>query len=267
MSPLSVTVEQYVLSVDAAETIRAVLDTTDTRGGDRLAAALRLAASAWPVYATTLNDLVANHGRNPQPTDGTPQPEVSAATVDAALAELARAAMVRVHRLWTETATEAYLSEGRRLSLVHVPSRFTLVRTERRPDLPAAWDGWRIAERTRPVPAGWYVIGEVGDLGTDLVGIGKLDPAIADDHADAGELAERLAGALAETDGFSASRCEAGCHACHATWYAEGGSWHFTPDDDADAAAWDYDDATGFRNDGTITCPACGTGRVGFMVI
>jgi hypothetical protein len=263
MSPLEVTVEQYALSVDAADTVRAVLETTDTDRGDLLAAALRLAASAAAVYVTDLNEVVASGGLPPS----APSAQVSASTVDGVLAELASSGAVGVHHLWAETSTDAYLSEGRRFTAVWVRRPFVAVRVEHAPGLPARWEGWRIAERTRIVPAGWYLLGEVGDVVTRLVGAGMLHLPESGD-ADAAAVAEGLAGRLVETDGFGASRCDAGCRACGARWYAESGSWHFTPDSsrDTDVPAWEFDDAEDFRDDGTIACPACGSGRAGFLI-
>src|SRR5947207_1039015 len=129
MSPLHVTVEQYTLQVDAAESVRAVLDAIDTAHGDRLVAALRLLAdSTSPLYVADLNELVANRGLippAPPPGQETP-PQVSASTVDDALTELARVGAVNVHPVWTETSTEAYLSEGRTFTLVQVPRPLVL---------------------------------------------------------------------------------------------------------------------------------------------
>ncbi|WP_410670642.1 hypothetical protein [Amycolatopsis sp. cmx-4-68] len=49
-------------------------------------------------------------------------------------------------------------------------------------------------------------------------------------------------------------------------WSAESGSWHFRPDD-CDADAWDFDDAAEIDDEsGTVACPACATGRVGFSI-
>src|SRR6266498_3060387 len=110
MSPLDVTVEQYTLSVDAAESVRAVLETTDIARGGRLVAALHLLAeSTSPLYVVDLNELVANRGLPPAPPPGQepPLPGLSASTVDGALAELARVGAVNVHPVWTETSTEA----------------------------------------------------------------------------------------------------------------------------------------------------------------
>ncbi len=268
MSPLEVTVEQYTLSVDAADTVRAVLETTDTGRGDRLAAALHLVAnSPSPLYATDLNELVARRGLPPStPRGPEPPPQVSASTVDGALAELARIGAVSVHPLWAETSTEAYLSEGRRFTLVRVLRPLVLIRIEHAADLHPAWQGWRIAARTRIVPAGWYLLGEVGDVGSRLIGAGRLDIPEPDGDLDAAAVVEGLTYKLVETDGFGASRCDAGCRACRTRWYAESGSWHFTPDSTEGAPAWDYDDADDFHDDGTIACPACGNGRVGFLV-
>jgi hypothetical protein len=268
MSPLHVTVEQYTLSIDAADTVRAVLQATDTAHGDRIAAALHLLAeSTAPLYVADLNELVAHRGLPPAPPPGQePPPPVSASTVDDALAELARVGAVTVHPVWTETSTEAYLSEGRRFTLVQVLRPLVLIRTEHAPNLNPAWHGWRIAERTSTVPAGWYLLGETGDITSQLIGAGKLHIPEPDHDTDAQALAEALTYKLVETDGFGASRCDARCNTCHTRWYAESGSWHFTPDTTHSAPAWDYDHADGFHDDGTITCPACRTGRVGFTV-
>jgi hypothetical protein len=268
MSPLQVTVEQYTLSVDAADTVRAVLETTDTAQGDRLVATLhRLADSTAPLHVTDPNGLVAHRGLPPtRPPGQEPPPQVSASTVDDALAELARVGAVSVYPVWTETSTEAYLSEGRRFTLIQVLRPLVLIRTEHTPDLHPSGQDWRIAERTRTVPTGWYLLGETGDITSRIIGAGMLDIPQPDHDTDAHAIAEALTYKLVETDGFGASRCDATCRTCHTRWYAESGSWHFTPDHDQNASAWDYDDADDFHDDGTITCPACRDGRVGFTV-
>src|SRR6266545_2869219 len=98
MSPLEITVEQYALWVEAADTVRAVLEDTDTGRGDRLVEALRLAASAAQTYVSSLNELVARRGL----PSAAASVQVSPSTVDGVLVELARCGVVSVHHLWAE---------------------------------------------------------------------------------------------------------------------------------------------------------------------
>jgi hypothetical protein len=108
------------------------------------------------------------------------------------------------------------------------------------------------------VGTGWYVLGLVGDVVSELVGV-----AAVGDDADPETLTHWAYGVA----GFGASCCLAGCGTCGARWRAEGASWRFDPDTDdgGGAAGFDFDDADGFDDD-TIACPACRTGRVGFDV-
>jgi len=101
------------------------------------------------------------------------------------------------------------------------------------------------------------------------VGVTGVDPATVARSVDVsfpGAVAERLTSWLAEQEGFGASRCDARCNGCGGRWYAEAGSWHFSPDPEVDVVAWDFDDADGFEPDGTICCPDCRCGRVGFSI-
>jgi hypothetical protein len=137
---------------------------------------------------------------------------------------------------------------------VHRP--FVLVGVEYRWSRDA--QGWRvgtdewqmITNRSYIVPAGWYLVGEVGDYRAELVGVAGMD---SDPE-----------GCVFEWEGFGAFDCMAGCDSCDACWLAQGGSWHFRPDG-CDGPEWDFDDADDFEGD-TVGCPACGCGRVGFSI-
>jgi hypothetical protein len=118
-------------------------------------------------------------------------------------------------------------------------------------------------------PTGWYLIGEIGQAWPSLVGVTSIDPASFTHWVDEtcpGEVTEALTSWLAGTEGFGATHCAARCNDCRGHWYAESGSWHFTPDLNTDEPAWDFDDADGFAEDNTITCPRCHTGRVAFAI-
>jgi hypothetical protein len=266
VSRLEVMVERYALWVDAAQTVRAVLDGTDTGAGDRLAQALSVAAA---VDSVRIAGVPAGHGG-----DGAvflPGGELlclSVSTVEDALAGLAAGGLLRVRPVWAEESSAAYLSQGRRLSLVQVRRPFVVFDAGDHAD-DAAAGGRGVDGGSGVVAAGWYLLGEVGDVVPDLVGAGRLDLDEAGaGGVDAGVLVEGLVDRLVETDGFGASLCVAGCGACGARWLAESGSWHFIPAAGSGVvvAGWDFDDAEGFGGDGTIGCPACAAGRVGFSV-
>jgi hypothetical protein len=250
---------------------RAVLDSADVDGGGRLAEALELATAGAETFA------VASSGPVRAGDDFLPGVAagggvvVSAEAVDGVLSGLAAAGYLSVHGVWSETASQAYLSTGRELVAVRVLRPFVLLAvayswSDRY--RPGVADRCEITDRSRPVEPGWYVVGTVGDFGVSrLVGAARVDVG---DDADPGEAAERLTYWAVEVEGFGASRCSAGCESCGGRWYAECGSWHFTAEDGTTTASavegWDFDDAADFDELGTVACPACQSGRVGFCI-
>jgi hypothetical protein len=269
MSLVDVSVAQYELWVDGAETVRAVLESADIDAGGPLAEALELATSGSDVFAVAPSDRVQAADFLPGAADGGGV-IVSADTVDGVLSSLAKAGYLSgVHVVWSETASQAYLSTGRELLAVRVLRPFALVAVT------YSWSGasrvgpaerCEVTDRSRPVEPGWYVVGTVGDFGASrLVGVAGVDVGGCTDPQEA---AERLTYWAVEVEGFGASRCLAGCESCGGRWYAECGSWHFTAEDDAASTVdgWDFDDAADFDERGTVACPACQSGRVGFLI-
>ena len=267
MTLTDVSVAQYELWVDGASSVRAVLDSADTDGGAPLTEALELAASGSDVFVVAPSVEL-------RPADFLPGgvadgwAVVSATAVDGVLSALERSGYVAVSGVWSETASGAYLSTGRVLVAVRVLRAFTLAAlsygwSDRYGQGPA--DRCEIAQRSCPVGSGWYVVGMVGDCTCTLVGAARVD---VDDSADPGETAERLTYWAAEIEGFGASHCSAGCDSCGGRWFAESGSWHFTAEHAADGTAdgWDFDDVEDFDEQGTAACPACRSGRVGFLI-
>lgn len=266
MTILVPSVSRYSLTVDAAATIAVMVENADNPWGRRLDDALKFAMcaeSAYPVapYA----DLSHEDFRTDAPARPD-MPNVAAPSVSGVLNKLQDAGHVTVRTAWRETSSEAYLSDGRTVTAVHVVRPFALV------EVTYSWsaeahhrlvvsgcssaDGWEITDRSYIVPAGWYLVGEVGDyLKLDLVGVAGM----ASDCAD-------WACWLDNLDGFGVSYCAAGCQSCGAQWLAGAGSWHFQPDECA-ADPWEFDDADEIvETTGTIACPACGAGRVAFDV-
>jgi hypothetical protein len=268
MSQVPVSVARYELCVDAADTIRAVLDCGDTDAGGPLAEALRFACTEFDVLAVPASgplrpgELLPGHG-------SADVAEVSAHTADNVLSALRQAGYVGAYDLSAETHSEAYLSTGRTLTAVHVLRPFALVAVAcswSNPDADRPADRCEITGRSGPVQPGWYVVGVVGDVyGRTVVGAANVE---ADDSDHPKDTAERLAGWADNVEGFSASHCAAGCNACGARWYAESGSWQFRPDGDSatDVDGWDFDDVDDVDDRGMIACPACHTGRVGFSI-
>lgn len=261
MSVTAARVDRYCLTVDAADTLRAVLDSADTPWGRRLDNALRTATYYGSVYAVDPWAPVTLQDFAPGPHNGPDRPDVAAPTVGRVLDGLRDAGYLTTHDVWSETSGAAYLNEARCLTAVQVLRPFVLVAVEygwTHGALLGYADRWAISERTYIVPAGGYLIAETCDWETRLVGVAGL----TFDHA------EDLACRVAEIEGFGASRASAGCDTCDRTWFADSGSWHFTPDSDsgdAVASGWDYDDAEDFDGD-TVACPGDCPGRVGFLI-
>lgn len=265
MTILIPAVSRYSLTVDAAETITAMVENADNPWGRRLEDALRFAMCAESVYAIAPYATVPHEAFRPDGPERPDMPSVDAPSVSMVLDKLQLAGYVTVHNAWHETSSEAFLSDGRTVTAVHVMRPFALVAVK------YSWsaaanrravvyghsyaDQWEITDRSYTVPTGWYLVGEVGDYQVNLVGVAALNGERPD-----------WACWLDGIEGFGASHCAAGCQSCGARWLAYGDSWHFEPDDCA-AAAWDFDDADDIdETTGTIACPACDTGRVAFDI-
>jgi hypothetical protein len=252
MSTLEVEVSLYALHVDARETVMAVLDAGD-RGAasDALSIVLEAAASGAVLSA--------------EPSRPPALAPSRLSTVDETLDALAVTDLLSARTLWRESGTDAYLSEGRALTVVHVQRSFVPYRhdTDDR-DAGSPAQRQRMSARRLPtVPAGWYLIGQVGDIVPALVGATGMDPA-RPGCRNIDEAAEQFTSWAVDVEGFGASRCDARCSGCARRWYAEAGSWHFLPEA-GDGTDWHYDDAYGFDS-GTISCPRCGSGRIGFSI-
>ncbi|MGC7093968.1 hypothetical protein ACPZ19_04830 [Amycolatopsis lurida] len=259
MTLLEVSVERFSLAVDAADTITVMVDNADNPWGRRLHDALALATtSTGGVFAVGPYCRVGLDGFRP---DAPQWPDVADRTVSGVLANLQTAGYLTVSTVVRETASVAYLSEGRAVTAVHVLHPFALAAVDYRFSRDAdsrvfrfghAYaDRWEISARSYIVPAGWYLVGEVGDYRSELSGVAgmNIDPD----------------GSVFELEGFGASSCDAECGACGARWLAESGSWRFRAED-GDADGWAFDDAEVDESTGTVACPACSTGRVAFAI-
>jgi hypothetical protein len=248
-------VSLFALQVDTTETIMAVLDAGVRDPASEALTAVLQAAEAGAVIAA----------RHAEPIKSSGMPPTRVSTVDELIAALGTAKLIAARSIWWETTAEAYLSEGRSLTLIQIRLPVAVFRHA---------DEQRAADEQQPteparllafIPAGFYMIGEVGDIVMKFVGAAGVDlgPMTRANDTHPSEVAERLAAWAVEVEGFGASRCDAECSACRHRWYAEAGSWHFRPE--SDGTDWHYDDAYGFENN-TIACPHCHTGRVGFTI-
>lgn len=264
MTLAEVSVSRFSLTVDAFDTIRAVLDSGNTPWGRRLHDALILATTEEAAYADAPYVPIGPESFCPGMPKRGDLPDVADRSVGDVLRKLESSGFVSPYALWSETSGQAYLSNGRTVTAVRVLRPFALVGV-RYSFSPTVYrdvarhgyayaDRWEITDRTYIVPAGWYVMGEVGDYVLSLVGVTGIAPS---NGAHPDDVAEHLAYWVSDIDGFGAAHCGAGCDACGGRWLAESGSWHFAPDDDA------HDD---FDEPNTIACPSCGTGRVGFLI-
>lgn len=269
MAILEASVSRYSLMVDASDSIRAMLDSAGTPWGRRLHEALMFAMSESVACAVGPCSPVTPEDVRPDSSTHADLPDVADRSVGGVLRRLRGAGFLDTHTVWVETSSEAYLSDGRTVTAVHVVRPFALVGVHywltfgaRQQVVATGYadaDRWKITDRTYIVPAGWYLIGETGDYETSLVGVAGM---ARDDGCDA----DILTCWLAEVEGFSASSCAAECASCGARWMAQSGSWHFRADE-CDADNWDFDDAADVDEEcNTVACPSCGTGRVGFMI-
>lgn len=266
MTTLTASVSRYSLTVDAAETITVLAENADNPWGRRLDEALRLAMFAESAYPVAPYAPVSREDFHPDAPKRSGMPDVAAQSVSEMLDNLQDAGYVTVHNAWRETSSETYLSDGRIVTAVHVVRPFALVtvkyswsREANRRVIATGYgsaDRWEIADRSYTVPAGWYLVGEIGDYNMfSLVGVAGIN----EEHTD-------WACWLYGLEGFGASYCAARCQSCGARWLAYGDSWHFTADE-CDADAWDFEEVQEIdETTGTIACPACGTGRVGFDI-
>ena|SRR5438067_165376 len=262
MTILEACVSRFSLTVDACDTITVMVDSADNPWGRRLHDALDFALCAESAYAVTPYEGFGVADFRPDAPDRTDMPDVADRFVSGVLGKLQAADYVTARTVLHETSSQAYLSDGRTVTAVQVHRPFALVGVEYRFSCEAQSrviryghayaDRWEITGRSYIVPAGWYLVGETGDYTSELAGVAGMD-----NDPD---------GVVFELEGFDASECAAGCQSCGARWLAYADSWHFEPDD-CDAAPWDFDDADGIdEGTNTVACPACGTGRVGFMI-
>ncbi|GAA2778897.1 hypothetical protein [Crossiella cryophila] len=266
-------VSDYSLNVDAEETIRAVLAAADRPWGRRLNDALLLAGSEATAYAVAPYAPVPVAALRPDVPPRADRPDIAACDAAGVLRALAGTGLAEVRTVWSEPYTDAYLNTGRQLLAVHVlrpfvvlgmrywHSREALDRLARHGYVYS--DRWEVTERSHIVPAGWYLVGLVGEFLFTLVGAAAV-AFDSDEHPDA--VAERLALRALDTEGFGAAHCMAECRACGSRWCAESGSWLFRPEGDTDARGWDFDTIGEVSDTGTVPCPHCKTGQVGFCV-
>jgi hypothetical protein len=267
VASVEVSVARYELSVDASDTVRAVLESADMARGQSLADALLMGSCQPDVFIVAPSAPVRAEDFRPGQTPDTRPESVAAATVDGVLSVLADGGYLESYDVWAETSSQAYLSEGRVLAAVRVLRPFTLLSVVYRwssSGLLGPADQWEITDRTSTVEAGWYLVGLTGDVTGHLVGAAGVDVEGSDDPRDT---AGRLTDWAVNVEGFLASHCAAGCDRCRAAWYAESGTWHFTPEHGSTAVdGWDFDDVEDVDDRGMIACPACRTGRVGFSI-
>ncbi len=262
------TVERYRIAVDAADTIRETFGNIgDVRRGSRLLDALTDSQCSdrecyvMPAWETIRHaDFEPGNTLPEVPRYGDPLP---------ALVELG---YVETFDVLSESEDGAYIDDARRVIGVRVLRPFVIQQvTYQYKSVTAGWwnghsntghvTGWTLGHRTGVVAAGVYIIGETGNAYV----MRPVCAAYIGPDADTDDLFY----AVAADDDFGASHAHAGCsvNADH-VWYAESGSWHFTPDDDAAGVApFDFDDVDDFDTDETFACPVDGCpGRVGIDV-
>lgn len=265
MSTIDVSISRYSLSVDTAQTLESLLAAADNEHGLRLLEALDIALRSTVAYAAPAKRTVTPDDVCPGAGESPDLPCLTGPSAGDLLQQLEAVGFVTARTELIEQAGTAYLSEGRAVTAVHVVAPFTVVTVDysfsREADSRAIRyghayaDQWDISHRTSIVPAGWYLVAEIDDIGRtpELVGVAGFD-----------ELSDDVVAWLFELEGFGASTCAAGCDSCGGRWRAESGEWTFHPEGCA-AETWAFDDADDFRAD-TIACPDCRVGRVGFIV-
>jgi hypothetical protein len=264
---MNVTVDQYKISADAADTVRSVLGNIgDTARGRRLSDAMRdMRQSQVTAYIVPAWETI-------RPEDYLPEnPRFdSADPYGSEVQSLVEAGFAESFDILHEDSSSTYLDEGRVMTGVRVLRDFVIQHVNYTWSADANFrlaryghsyaDGWSLGYRSAIVKAGVYVIGETGDFRMDLVGASFLgedcDP-------------ESLFYTIMEDEDFGASRASAGCSADEGhRWDAESGSWHFSGEyADGSAPDFDFDDADDFDADETFACPVEGcSGRVGVSV-
>jgi hypothetical protein len=260
MATLEPCVSQYSLTVDASETVDQMMQSADNPWGRRLHDALLQAMSgrSGASFAVSPYVAVSHADLGPQAPDNPDLPEVGDSSLSGVLSKLEAANLVTTRTVLHESPSENYLTDGRIITAVEVHRPFVILsvdyRWSRGLRVNTYADRWDVTERTYIVPAGSYLVGEVGEHCYDLVGVAGM----------AG-LSEDTFCWLYELEGFAASHCLAECDSCGSRWTADGGSWRFEPDW-CDAPAWSFDDAEDFDTTNTVACPSCGNGRVGFLL-
>jgi hypothetical protein len=142
-----------------------------------------------------------------------------------------------IESLWSDTSSNSYASDGRKLDVIQVlkPFRVTTVRYW---DYEMGWSygyarQWAFDDESPTVRAGYYVIADIGDYSTSRHSVGYAGVSPPDWES------------VAYTEGFPANNAHAVCDTCGTDWYADDGSWSFevnTPGDDVDAVPFTYGD-------------------------
>jgi hypothetical protein len=260
MAALDVRVSQYSLTVDASETIEVMVQNANNPWGRRLHDVLihAMTGAADAHFAVSPYVAVSRAELDPRVADGPGLPDMGDRSVCGVLGKLEAGGFVTTRTVTRESPTENYLTDGRIVTAVEVHRPFVILSVRYGWSPGARWsdyaDRWDVTDRSYIVPAGWYLVGEVGEHCYDLAGVAGMDGDSDDTFC-----------WLYGLEGFDASHCMAECGACGARWTADGGSWRFEPDC-CDASAWSFDDAEDFGPSDTIGCPNCGTGRVGFQI-
>ncbi|MFD1045195.1 hypothetical protein ACFQ1S_06125 [Kibdelosporangium lantanae] len=250
--------------MDAVETVQVMVDSADNPWGRRLFDALTFALrEPSVVYAVAPYAPLGTSDSQSSVAGWEGVPRVDGGFVGEVLHKLANAGLVSVRDVVRLDASASYLSEDRIVTSVCVLRPFVLVAVDyqwssvaRRRLAECGYadaDGWRLVSRTYSVPAGCYLVAEVGDyLRMDLAGVAGM----ASDGVDW----------LFELEGFEATACTAWCEGCDRWWRASDGSWTFEPDS-GDGESWSFDDAEDFDAlTNTMGRPVCRSGRVHFEI-
>ncbi|WP_322750980.1 MULTISPECIES: hypothetical protein [unclassified Frankia] len=247
------------ISVDATDTVRAILDSVREADAPALATILRRAArpgsvdTATSVYVADAFTKIRRGDVGPRSVDG---PDCLEETDT--LRELEKLGYLEFDDLAYETSDDTYLDEGRALTALRVLRPFcvvTVVYRWTRGQLGPA-DQWDIVNHSGVVWPGTYVQGTVGDFRQRDVGVVYAGPL---DGVDTDALRYAI------REGSDVYTCHAVCDSCDSDWYAADGSWAFRRN--TAAHDFDFDDARRITN-GTIMCPEplSLSGRVGFTV-
>src|SRR5919197_5997570 len=164
-----VTAERWTLSVDAGETLDRVMASYDSAKGEALQYALDLATGRNYAVACNPRRKLTRDMFNPRADLPDNIYECGGSYEHDVFKQLTQADYIdsEIESLWSDTSSNSYASDGRKLDVIQVLKPFRVV-TVRYWDYEMGWASgyarqWAFDDESPTVRVGYYVIADIGD--------------------------------------------------------------------------------------------------------